>query len=60
MCNRFLGDPCSVLSVAFLVELHAGFAIGSTVNSKHAQVAHVNSELFDSTTPANSLVERGN
>lgn len=53
VCNRFFRDPCSILSVPLLVELHAAFAI-SAVNSEHAQVAHVNPELLDSTTPTNN------
>jgi len=51
VCDRFLGDSCSVLAIPFFVELHAPFAIGSAIDSKHAQVAHVNPELLHSTTP---------
>ena len=59
VCDRFLGDSCSVFAIPLFVELHAPLAIGSAVDSKHAQVAHVNSELLHSTTPTRNLVEKG-
>ena len=51
ICNRFLGNTSCVLPISFLVQLDASFAVCSAIYAEHAQIADMNSQLLNSTTP---------
>ena len=49
--DGFLRDPSGIFAVATLIQLNAALTIGSAVNTEHAEIADMYSELLDGPTP---------
>ena len=47
----FSSDASCVLPIATLKQFHAPFAIGCSIDSKHAKIAYVDTELFYCAAP---------